>query len=71
MMGTMAQQLEFTLQKISQAPGSSSLSRDKQPLYSDRADLRSKELREDRFVTYKVHKPKHSFPIFNGEDVHK
>jgi hypothetical protein len=71
MMGTMAQQLEYTLQKISQASSSSSLSRDKQSLHPDRADLRGKELREDRFATYKVHKPKHFFPTFHGEDVHK
>ena len=71
MLGTIAQQLEFTLQKISQAPCSSSLSRDKQPLYPDRVYIRSKEPREDIFATYKVQKPKHFFPTFNGEDVHK
>jgi hypothetical protein len=71
MMGTMAQQLEFTLQKISQAPGSSSHSRERQPLNPERATIRNKELREDIVPTYKVNKPKHFFPTFNGEEVHK
>jgi hypothetical protein len=44
---------------------------ERQPLNPERADLRNKELREDRVPIYKVHKPKHFFPTFNGEDVHK
>ncbi|XP_073265974.1 uncharacterized protein [Populus alba] len=71
MMGTMAQQLEFTLQKISQALGSSSSSRERPHLHPDRVDVRNKEIKEDKAATYKVHKPKHFFPTFNGGDVHK
>nr|TKS09199.1 hypothetical protein D5086_0000096030 [Populus alba] len=71
MMGTMAQQLEFTLQKISQTAGSSSSSRERPQLHTDRGDVRNKEIKEDRAATYKVHKPKHFFPTFNGGDVHK
>jgi len=71
MMGTMAQQLEFTLQKISQVPGSSSNSRERPHLHSARVDVRNKELREDRVATYKVHEPKHFFPTFNWGGVHK
>jgi len=70
-MGTMAQQLEFTLQKISQAQGSSSSSRERPPLQPDKVDVRNREIREDRVATYKVHKPKHFFPTFNVGDVHK
>nr|TKS18592.1 hypothetical protein D5086_0000002610 [Populus alba] len=53
MMGTMAQQLEFTLQKISQTAGSSSSSRERPQLHTDRGDVRNKEIKEDRAATYK------------------
>jgi len=71
MMGTMAQQIEFTLLKLSQAPGSSSYNT-KRPVPSPKgAEFRNKEPREDRMSTYKVHRPKHFFPTFNGKYVHK
>jgi len=41
-------------------------SRERPHLHSDRVDVRNKELREDRVATYKVQKPKHFFPTFNG-----
>jgi len=51
MMGTMAQQLEFTLQKISQAQGSSSSNRERPQLQPDRVDVRNREIREDKVAT--------------------
>jgi len=66
-MDTIAQQLEFTLQKISQAPGNSSFSRERQPLHPDKANIRNKEPREDKVATYKVHKPNISFQLSMGK----
>jgi hypothetical protein len=71
MMGTMAQQIEFTLSKLSQAPGSSSYNTERPVPSPEGAEFRDKGPREDRMSTYKVHRPKHFFPTFNGEDVHK
>nr|TKS08041.1 hypothetical protein D5086_0000106910 [Populus alba] len=53
MMGTMAQQLEFTLQKLSQATGSSSSNRERPQLHPDRVEMRNKEIKEDKAATYK------------------
>jgi hypothetical protein len=71
MMGTMAQQIEFTLLKLSQALGSSSYNTERPVPSPEGAKFREKEPREDKMSTYKVHRPKHSFPTFNGKDVHK
>jgi hypothetical protein len=71
MMGTMAQQIEFTLLKLSQAPGSSSYNTERPVPSPEGAKFKDKEPHEDRMSNYKVHQPKHFFPTFNGEDVHK
>jgi len=37
----------------------------------ERAEGRNKGFQEDKIPSYRVHKPKHFFPTFNGDDVHK
>jgi hypothetical protein len=71
MMGTMAQQIEFTLLKLSHTPGDSSHNMARHTPNPEGAEGRNKGLQEDRIPSYRVHKPKHFFPTFNGEDLHK
>lgn len=71
MMGTMAQHIEFILQRLYQIPGSSSQGKKKHTLSLEGSDSKNKVLHEDRIITHKVHKPKHFFPTFNEEDVHR
>ena len=70
-MRTMAHQIEFTMLKLSQALGSSSHNPERLIPSMEGMEVRNKEPYEDRMSSYKVHRPKHFFPIFNGEDVHK
>jgi hypothetical protein len=70
-MGIMAQQLEFALERLSQNPRSPSQGKDKQASSMEGIDSKNKFLLEERVPSYKVHKPKHFFPTFNGEDVHR
>jgi hypothetical protein len=71
MMRTMAQQIEFTLLKLSHTPGDSSHNMARHTPNPEGAEGRNKGLQEDRIPSYRVHKPKHFFSTFNGEDVHK
>ena len=71
MMGTMAQQIEFTLLKLSHTSGDSSHNTARHTQIPERVEGRNKGVQDDRVPSYKVHKPKHFFPTFNGEDVHK
>jgi len=70
-MGTMAQQLELALHKLSLNTGSSSQGRDKQVSVMEGYESRHMSSQEERIPSYKIHKPKHFFPTFNGEDVHR
>jgi len=70
-MGTMAQQLELALHKLSPHTGSPSQGRDKQVSGMEGYESRHRSSQEERIPSYKIHKPKHFFPIFNGEDVHR
>jgi len=62
MKGPMAQQIEFTLLKLSQAPRSSSYNTERPVPSPEGAEFRDREPHEDRMSTYKVHRPKHFFP---------
>jgi hypothetical protein len=66
MMGSMAHQIEFTLLKLSQAPGSSSYNTERPVPSPEGVEFRNQEHREDRMSTYKVHRPKHFFPPSMG-----
>ena len=70
-MGTMAQQLELALHKLSPNTGSSSQGIDKQVSSMEGYKSRHRSSHEERIPLYKIHKPKHFFPTFNGEDVHR
>jgi len=70
-MGTMAQQLELALHKLSPNTGNSSQGRDKQVSGMEGYESRHRSSQEERIPSYKIHKPKHFFPTFNGEDVHR
>ena len=67
----MAQQLELALHKLLPNTGSPSQGRDKQVLGMEGYESRHKSSQEERIPPYKIHKPKHFFPTFNGEDVHR
>ena len=65
------QQLEFTLQRLFQLANSPSQGKDKQASSMEGVDPRTKFLQENGVPSYEVHKLKHIFPTFNGEDVHR
>jgi hypothetical protein len=67
----LAQQLEFVMQRIPFAAGESSQGRDKQVAYQNESTGRPGYSNEGRPAAYKVHRPKHLFPVFGGDDVHR
>ena len=70
-MSTMAQQLDLALHKLSPHTSSLSQGRDKQVSSTEGYESRHRNSQEERNHSYKIHKPKHFFPVFNGEDVHR
>jgi hypothetical protein len=67
----LAQQLEFVMQRIPFAAGESSQGRDKQVVYQNESTGRPSYSNEVRPAAYKVHRPKHLFSVFGGDDVHR
>ena len=67
----LTQQLESVMQKFPPLPGESSQSRDKHAAYQNEPAFRPTYTTEGRPSNYKVHRPKHLFPVFEGEDVHR
>lgn len=61
MIGTMAQQIEFTLLKLSHTSGESSHHTARHTSSSEGGEGRNKGLQDDRILSYKVHRPKHFF----------
>jgi hypothetical protein len=62
----LTQQLEFVMQRIPFAAGESSQGRDKQTAHQNESTGRPSYSNEGRPAAYKVHRPKHLFPVFGG-----
>ena len=67
----LAQQLEFVMQRILFAAGESSQGRDKQAAHQNESIGKPSYFYEGRPAVFKVYKPKHLFPVFRGDDVHR
>jgi len=67
----LTQQLESVMQRFPPSLGESSHSRDKHAAYQTEPSSRPSYSTEGRPLNYKVHRPKHLFPMFEGEDVHR
>jgi len=67
----LAQQLEFVMQRIPFAAGGSSQGRDKQAAHQNKSIGRPSYFNEGRPAVFKVHRPKHLFPVFREDDVHR
>jgi len=59
------------MQRIPFAVGESSQGREKQAAHQNESTGRPIYSNEGRPAAYKVHRPKHLFPVFGGDDVHR
>ena len=57
------------MQRIPFTAGESSQGRDKQAAHQNKSTGRPSYSNEGRPAAYKVHRPKHLFPVFGGDDV--
>jgi hypothetical protein len=59
------------MQRIPFAVGESSQGREKQTVHQNESTGKPIYLNEGRPAAYKVHRPKHLFPVFGRDDVHR
>lgn len=65
----MAQQIEFTMQRLSQGSSGSNQGKEKHINNLDETDSRNKVLHKNKIPAYKVHKPKHFFSNMEKQGV--